>query len=153
VSHAPAGARGRAAASKPAKPPPGAARARAAAAAGGGLFDAAPAGTSFDAASFAALHLSRPLVRACAALGYARPTPIQAACVPLALAGRDVCGSAVTGSGKTAAFALPLLERLLHRDRGRAAATYVVVLAPARELAVQVRGWAGGWGRLLGVVG
>ena len=61
----------------------------------------------------------------------------QAACIPLALTGRDVCGSAVTGSGKTAAFALPLLERLLHRSR-RVAATYVLVLTPVRELAVQV---------------
>lgn len=65
--------------------------------------------------SFADLHLSRPLLKACQALGYTHPTPIQAACIPLALAGRDICGSAVTGSGKTAAFTLPLLERLLHR--------------------------------------
>ncbi len=76
--------------------------------------------------------------------------PVQAACIPLALTGRDICGSAVTGSGKTAAFSLPLLERLLHRDR-RIAATYVLVLAPARELAVQVRGWVGAW--LRGCVG
>lgn len=65
--------------------------------------------------SFADLHLSRPLLKACQALGYTHPTPIQAACIPLALAGRDICGSAVTGSGKTAAFTLPVLERLLHR--------------------------------------
>lgn len=58
--------------------------------------------------------------------------------MPIALAGRDICGSAVTGSGKTAAFALPFLERLLHRPRG-IAATYVLVLTPTRELAVQVR--------------
>ena len=56
--------------------------------------------------------------------------------MPLALAGRDICGSAVTGSGKTAAFGLPLLERLLHRNK-RVAATYVLVLTPVRELAVQ----------------
>ncbi len=65
------------------------------------------------------------------------PRPAQAACIPIALAGRDICGSAVTGSGKTAAFALPFLERLLHRPRGLAA-TYVLVLTPTRELAVQV---------------
>lgn len=88
--------------------------------------------------SFADLGLSRPLLKACAALGYASPTPIQAACIPLAMAGRDICGSAVTGSGKTAAFGLPTLERLLHRDK-RLAATYVLVLTPVRELAVQVR--------------
>lgn len=63
---------------------------------------------------------------------------LQAACIPLALSGRDICGSAMTGSGKTAAFALPILERLLYRPR-QVAATYVLILAPARELAVQVR--------------
>lgn len=104
---------------------------------GNGYFEAAPEGTTFAAASFADLNLSRPLVRACQALGYSQPTPIQAACIPLALTGRDICGSAITGSGKTAAFSLPLLERLLHRNR-RVAATYVLVLAPTRELAVQV---------------
>lgn len=102
-------------------------------------FEGAPEGTTFAASSFADLNLSRPLIRACAALGYTRPTPIQAACIPLALTGRDICGSAITGSGKTAAFSLPLLERLLHRNR-RLATTYVLVLTPARELAVQVRG-------------
>nr|TKS03253.1 hypothetical protein D5086_0000152500 [Populus alba] len=48
---------------------------------------------------------------------YTKPTPIQAACIPLALTGRDICGSAITGSGKTAAFALPTLERLLFRPK------------------------------------
>lgn len=91
---------------------------------------------SFRAATFAELGLSPPLLRAVAALGYTSPTPIQAAVVPLALSGRDVCGRAVTGSGKTAAFCLPLLERLLHRPRG-VAATRVLVLAPTRELAAQ----------------
>lgn len=63
----------------------------------------------------------------------------QAACIPLALTGRDICGSAVTGSGKTAAFSLPILERLMYRNR-RVAATRVLVLVPTRELAVQVHG-------------
>eukprot|EP00878_Enallax_costatus_P022193 GHUV01023535.1.p1 GENE.GHUV01023535.1~~GHUV01023535.1.p1 ORF type:complete len:444 (+),score=186.36 GHUV01023535.1:153-1484(+) len=87
--------------------------------------------------SFQDLQLSRPLLRAVAALGYEQPMPIQAACIPLALSGRDICGSAMTGSGKTAAFALPILERLLYRPR-QVAATYVLILAPARELAVQI---------------
>lgn len=69
----------------------------------------------FSADSFAELGLSKPLLKAVAALGYTQPTPIQAAVVPLGLTGRDICGRAVTGSGKTAAFMLPLLERLLHR--------------------------------------
>jgi ATP-dependent RNA helicase DDX27 len=103
-----------------------------------GFFASTPAGTSFTATSFAELGLSRPLVKACAALGYTTPTPIQAACIPLILMGRDVVGSAITGSGKTAAFVLPLLERLLHRSR-RIAATHVLILAPVRELAMQVR--------------
>ncbi|KAK1407791.1 hypothetical protein QVD17_39418 [Tagetes erecta] len=71
--------------------------------AGGGnnrSFFAKADGVSFHANSFMDLHLSRPLLRACEALGYTIPTPIQAACIPLALTGRDICGSAITGSGK-----------------------------------------------------
>lgn len=98
----------------------------------------APAdGASFHANSFLELNLSRPLLRACEALGYTKPTPIQAACIPIALTGRDICGSAITGSGKTAAFSLPTLERLLFRPK-RVQAIRVLVLTPTRELAVQV---------------
>lgn len=96
-------------------------------------------GVSYHANSFLELHLSRPLLRACEALGYTKPTPIQAACIPLALSGRDICGSAITGSGKTAAFALPTLERLHFRPKNRPA-TRVLILTPTRELAVQVHG-------------
>ena len=95
----------------------------------------------FSADSFASLGLSKQLLRACDALGYSKPTPIQAAVIPLGLTGRDICGRAVTGSGKTAAFMLPLLERLLHRARG-VAATRVAVLTPTRELAVQIAAMA-----------
>ncbi|KAK9165141.1 hypothetical protein Scep_000332 [Stephania cephalantha] len=94
-------------------------------------------GASFHANSFMELNISRPLLRACEALGYHRPTPIQAACIPIALTGRDICGSAITGSGKTAAFTLPVLERLLFRPK-RVLAIRVLVLTPTRELAVQV---------------
>ncbi|GAB0495700.1 hypothetical protein MMPV_007005 [Pyropia vietnamensis] len=94
--------------------------------------------------SFADLHLSRPLLRAVEALGWDVPTPIQAAAIPPALAGRDVLGSASTGSGKTAAFMLPVLERLLRSgtiggsgSSGAGAATRVLALLPTRELAVQ----------------
>ncbi|KAL5177924.1 DEAD-box ATP-dependent RNA helicase 28 [Glycine soja] len=100
-------------------------------------FFAPSGGTSFHADSFLQLNLSRPLLRACEALGYSKPTPIQAACIPLALSGRDICGSAITGSGKTAAFALPTLERLLFRPK-RMRAIRVLILTPTRELAVQV---------------
>lgn len=86
---------------------------------------------------FAALGLSAALVGAAVERGYGEPTPIQAAAIPLALQGRDVIGCARTGSGKTAAFALPLLHRL---DTRRPAwrRTYALVLVPTRELAMQV---------------
>ncbi|XP_042373868.1 DEAD-box ATP-dependent RNA helicase 28-like [Zingiber officinale] len=100
-------------------------------------FFASHEGASFHANSFLELNLSRPLVRACEALGYQKPTPIQAACIPLALTGRDICGSAITGSGKTAAFSLPVLERLLFRPK-RIHAIRVLILTPTRELAAQV---------------
>uniref|UniRef100_A0A2P2KF34 DEAD-box ATP-dependent RNA helicase 28 n=4 Tax=Rhizophora mucronata TaxID=61149 RepID=A0A2P2KF34_RHIMU len=100
-------------------------------------FFAPSTGASFHANSFIELNLSRPLLRASEDLGYTKPTPIQAACIPLALTGRDICGSAITGSGKTAAFALPTLERLLYRPK-RVAAIRVLILTPTRELAVQV---------------
>ncbi|KAK3139782.1 hypothetical protein QOZ80_5AG0390100 [Eleusine coracana subsp. coracana] len=100
-------------------------------------FFASSEGASFHANSFLELNLSRPLVRACEALGYQKPTPIQAACIPLALTGRDICGSAITGSGKTAAFALPVLERLLFRPK-RVPAIRVLILTPTRELAAQI---------------
>nr|KAJ0194306.1 hypothetical protein LSAT_V11C800392910 [Lactuca sativa] len=114
-------------------------------ASGGGdnkQFFAKADGVSFHANSFMDLHLSRPLLRACEALGYNKPTPIQAACIPLALTGRDICGSAITGSGKTAAFALPTLERLLFRPKHRPAIR-VLILTPTRELAVQIHSMIG----------
>jgi len=86
--------------------------------------------------TFDDLNLSRPLQKAINELGYRIPTPIQAKTIPIAMMGHDICGSAVTGSGKTAAFVLPILERLLHRDR-RIAATRIIILSPTRELAVQ----------------
>lgn len=88
--------------------------------------------------SFTGMNLSRPLLRALTALQLTKPTPIQARAIPLALLGRDILGSAVTGSGKTAAFMVPILERLTYRDRGRGGqACRVLVLCPTRELAVQ----------------
>ena len=87
---------------------------------------------------FASLGLSPALVRAAGELGYAQPTPIQAAAIPAALAGRDVLGSAETGSGKTAAFALPLLQQLEGLARQSPRRTHALVLVPTRELAAQV---------------
>lgn len=88
--------------------------------------------------SFLSMNLSRPLLKSLTTLGFTKPTPIQAATIPVALLGKDVVGNAVTGSGKTAAFMIPMLERLLYRDKGKkAAATRCLVLLPTRELAVQ----------------
>ena len=90
-----------------------------------------------DVELFAQLPLSRPLLRGVAAMGYVRPTAIQSAVIPTALSGQDICASAVTGSGKTAAFLLPIMERLLHRSTGRIGA---LILTPTRELAAQCFG-------------
>lgn len=83
---------------------------------------------------FADLGLPEPLLRALAEVGYESPSPIQAATIPPLLAGRDVLGQAQTGTGKTAAFALPVLARLDEAQR----APQALVLAPTRELAIQV---------------
>ncbi|UCE86983.1 MAG: DEAD/DEAH box helicase, partial [Deltaproteobacteria bacterium] len=83
---------------------------------------------------FAALGLSRPLCEAVAAAGYETPTPIQVEAIPDVLAGRDLLGCAQTGTGKTAAFALPILQHLAGRRGGLRA----LVLAPTRELAAQI---------------
>ncbi|TBU48353.1 DEAD-domain-containing protein [Dichomitus squalens] len=88
--------------------------------------------------SFLSMNLSRPIIKSLTTLGFTTPTPIQAATIPVALLGKDVVGNAVTGSGKTAAFIIPMLERLMYRDRGKkAAATRCLVLVPTRELGVQ----------------
>src|SRR5688572_29117318 len=87
--------------------------------------------------AFAALGLGPPLVSVLRELGYEEPTPIQRDAIPPLLAGRDVLGQAATGTGKTAAFALPLLQRLFGTRRGRHGAA-VIVLVPTRELAMQV---------------
>lgn len=88
--------------------------------------------------SFLTMNLSRPILKALTNVSFNKPTPIQAATIPVALLGKDVVGGAVTGSGKTAAFIIPMLERLLYRDKGKkAAATRCLVLVPTRELAAQ----------------
>ena len=87
--------------------------------------------------AFAALGLTPALVQAAQALGFDEPTPIQAAAIPAAIAGRDVLGSAATGSGKTAAYAFPVLHRIDAGIRPALRRTEVLVLVPTRELAVQ----------------
>ncbi len=82
---------------------------------------------------FKALNLSEPVLRGVQAAGYSDPTPIQLRAIPIVLAGGDVIGSAQTGTGKTAAFALPIITKL-----GTHGKTRVLVLEPTRELAAQV---------------
>ena len=84
---------------------------------------------------FTSLKLHPSLLKGMKELGFARPTPIQADAVPPALAGRDVLACAMTGSGKTAAFVLPILHRLIDKPRGT---TRALVLTPTRELAAQI---------------
>src|SRR4051812_44127472 len=104
----------------------------------------APDQTTIDAdGGFIALGLAQPLVTALSALGYEEPTPIQREAIPPLLAGRDLLGQAATGTGKTAAFALPMLQ---HVADGAGAwdgdkdgrPIHGFVLVPTRELAIQV---------------
>ena len=84
--------------------------------------------------TFESLGLIEPLVQACYSLGYKKPSPIQAQAIPYALQQRDLIGLAQTGSGKTAAFALPILQDLLDKQQKM----FACVLVPTRELAVQI---------------
>src|SRR3954464_10350066 len=92
--------------------------------------------------SFKNLQLAEPLARAVAEMGYEQMTPIQAQAIPVVLAGKDVMGAAQTGTGKTAAFALPLLQRLLKNENASTSPARhpvrALVLLPTRELADQV---------------
>nr|WP_310175689.1 DEAD/DEAH box helicase [Enteractinococcus fodinae] len=87
--------------------------------------------------TFASLNLADPITKALEGLGYEKPSPIQARTIPLLLEGRDVVGLAQTGTGKTAAFALPVLSNLADANQNHKS-PQVLVLAPTRELALQV---------------
>jgi ATP-dependent RNA helicase DeaD len=102
-----------------------------------------------DAAGFAALELRPELLQALTSLGYEEPTPIQRQAIPPLLAGRDLVGQAATGTGKTAAFALPVLQALIAGAAG--AGPQALVLVPTRELAEQVSQAFHRYGRDLGV--
>ena len=99
--------------------------------------DAAPAPVTF-----ATLNLAEPILRAVTDSGYTTPTPIQAQAIPVVLAGLDVMGGAQTGTGKTAAFTLPILNRMLkHANSSPSPARHPIralMLAPTRELAIQI---------------
>jgi len=102
-----------------------------------------------DAGGFAELALTPELCRALSALGYEEPTPIQRAAIPPLLAGRDLVGQAATGTGKTAAFALPVLQRIY--GRSERAGVFALILVPTRELAIQVSEAMNSYGRDMGV--
>lgn len=97
--------------------------------------------------SFKDLNINDALCEACESLGYKAPTPIQAQSIPLALQGRDLIGLAETGSGKTAAFVLPILQSLMEKPQQ----LHSLILAPTRELAYQISHVVEALGSLIGV--
>lgn len=99
--------------------------------------------------TFDSLGLIEPLLHAVAGLGYKTPTPVQAETIPAVLEGRDVLAAAHTGTGKTAGFALPLLQRLSSGTRAASNSARVLVLVPTRELAEQVHTSFRSYGRNL----
>ena len=100
---------------------------------------------------FATLGLDPKIVAGLTELGYEEPTPIQRAAIPPLLAGRDVLGQAATGTGKTAAFSLPLLQGIRALDKAKRSGPSALILTPTRELAVQVAEALTTYGRGLGV--
>ncbi|MDH5296629.1 MAG: DEAD/DEAH box helicase, partial [Nitrospirota bacterium] len=97
---------------------------------------------------FGALGVSSALVQVLNKLGLTEPTPIQVQAIPPALEGRDVLGCAQTGTGKTAAFVIPIIERLADGPKGHPRA---MILAPTRELAFQIQETIDKFGRVRGI--
>jgi superfamily II DNA/RNA helicase len=100
---------------------------------------------------FATLGLSAPLVKAITELGHQSPTPIQSKAIPIVLAGKDLIAAAPTGTGKTASFVLPILQMLTSEEPRRAKRIRALVLAPTRELAVQIQEAMAQYGKHLGL--
>ena len=98
---------------------------------------------------FSSLGLGEPILKAVAEKGYTQPSPIQGQCIPAVLAGHDVMAAAQTGTGKTAGFTLPMLEKLRHGPHARAGVVRALVLTPTRELAAQVGDSVRAYGRYL----
>ncbi|MFH1719231.1 MAG: DEAD/DEAH box helicase [Planctomycetota bacterium] len=98
---------------------------------------------------FKTFGLSDPLVQGILATGYTAPTEIQSRAIPAAIEGRDVIGCAQTGTGKTAAFVLPILDRLCHEKAGKKRVIKSLILTPTRELALQIEKSILGYGRFL----
>src|SRR5215212_10463783 len=87
---------------------------------------------------FTTLQLHPDLLKGIRELGFARPTPIQGDAIPPALEGRDLLACAQTGSGKTAAFLLPILNALMSKPRSKPGTTRALIITPTRELAAQI---------------
>ena len=102
-----------------------------------------------QASAFAAMGLRAPLLRAIAAEGYTTPTPIQSQAIPHVMQGHDLLGCAQTGTGKTAAFALPILHRISEPSAVKRRGPRVLVLAPTRELAMQITDSFRGYGKFM----
>ncbi len=98
---------------------------------------------------FKNLSLNEPILRALSEQGYQEPTPIQAAAIPLVFAGKDLLATAQTGTGKTAAFALPMLQMLHGRTAGKGYPIRALILTPTRELALQIEESLRTYGRYL----
>ncbi len=101
--------------------------------------------------TFSSLQLPPPLLRGVEEAGFTECTPIQAQALPLSLAGQDVAGQAQTGTGKTAAFLLAVMNRLLRSGKGRGRRPRALILAPTRELAIQIHKDAQQLGRYTGL--
>lgn len=99
--------------------------------------------------TFATLGLSTPILEAVAGQGYETPSPIQLQAIPAVMAGKDVMAAAQTGTGKTAGFMLPILERLSRGERAHANQVRALIITPTRELAAQVAASAATYGRRL----
>jgi ATP-dependent RNA helicase RhlE len=100
---------------------------------------------------FTTFGLSDPLVRGILATGYTAPTGIQSQAIPAAIRGRDIIGCAQTGTGKTAAFVLPILDRLVHEPAAKKRFAKVLILTPTRELALQIETAIKGYGQFVDI--
>ena len=108
--------------------------------------------TTVTNSDFAALGVAEPLLRALEAEQYTSPTPIQLQAIPTLLEGRDILGIAQTGTGKTAAFAVPILQRLsIGHEAPKPRQAKALILAPTRELAIQISDSFGSYGQFLGI--
>ena len=100
--------------------------------------------------AFKNLSLIEPILKAVAEEGYTTPTPIQQQAIPLVLQKRDLLGCAQTGTGKTAAFAIPILQ-ILHEQKQRTPHIKVLILTPTRELAIQIDESFSSYGKYTGI--